>query len=187
MLSGAQLSCADATEGEAVRVAMFTRLLDYRAALGITPEILDGLDTLGHHYADVFGGIAVVGTRPGAYERLEAAGLTPHRFVLCGPAVAVSDAPGAPARVAPGEWELDTDGDRIVVSNQQEARHDVRPHADCTARSGRRRRIHLGDAMTRALISADNHVFEPFTLWQDRLPEQYRQRGPASNMTASGA
>ena len=32
--------------------------------------------------------------------------------------------------------------------------------------------------MTRPLISADNHVFEPVTLWQERLPEQYRERGP---------
>jgi predicted TIM-barrel fold metal-dependent hydrolase len=30
----------------------------------------------------------------------------------------------------------------------------------------------------RALISADNHVFEPVTLWQERLPEAYRARGP---------
>ena len=32
--------------------------------------------------------------------------------------------------------------------------------------------------VTRALISADNHVFEPVTLWQERLPEAYRTRGP---------
>ena len=30
----------------------------------------------------------------------------------------------------------------------------------------------------RALISADNHVFEPVTLWQERLPKAYRDRGP---------
>ena len=30
----------------------------------------------------------------------------------------------------------------------------------------------------RPLISADNHVFEPVTLWQERLPSQYRERGP---------
>lgn len=30
----------------------------------------------------------------------------------------------------------------------------------------------------RALISADNHVFEPVTLWQERLPEAFRTRGP---------
>ena len=32
--------------------------------------------------------------------------------------------------------------------------------------------------MTRALISADNHVFEPVTLWQERLPQGFRERGP---------
>ena len=36
MLAGAQLSCADATESDAARVAMFTRLLDYSAVLGVT-------------------------------------------------------------------------------------------------------------------------------------------------------
>jgi predicted TIM-barrel fold metal-dependent hydrolase len=30
----------------------------------------------------------------------------------------------------------------------------------------------------RALISADNHVFEPVTLWQERLPQPFRDRGP---------
>ncbi len=30
----------------------------------------------------------------------------------------------------------------------------------------------------RPLISADNHVFEPVTLWQERLPLEYRDRGP---------
>jgi predicted TIM-barrel fold metal-dependent hydrolase len=30
----------------------------------------------------------------------------------------------------------------------------------------------------RALISADNHVFEPVTLWQERLPQAFRDRGP---------
>ncbi|HEX5614413.1 MAG TPA: amidohydrolase family protein [Acidimicrobiia bacterium] len=30
----------------------------------------------------------------------------------------------------------------------------------------------------RALVSADNHVFEPVTLWQERLPAAFRSRGP---------
>lgn len=30
----------------------------------------------------------------------------------------------------------------------------------------------------RALVSADNHVFEPVTLWQERLPVRLRERGP---------
>jgi predicted TIM-barrel fold metal-dependent hydrolase len=32
--------------------------------------------------------------------------------------------------------------------------------------------------MTRPLISADNHVFEPVTLWQERLPASDAGRGP---------
>ena len=33
-------------------------------------------------------------------------------------------------------------------------------------------------SMKRPLVSADNHVFEPVTLWQERLPAQFRDRGP---------
>lgn len=120
MLSGAQLSCADANEGDAVRVAMFTRLIGYRAVLGITPQILDGLDDLGRGYADVFAGVPVLGARPGAYERLRDAGLSPHWFVLCGPAVAVATAPGEAARVGGDEWELASDGDRVLVTNRRD-------------------------------------------------------------------
>ena len=58
----------------------------------------------------MFGGVDIVGARPGAYERLEAAGLAPHRFVVCGPAIAIGREPGGPAFVADGdEWELDVD------------------------------------------------------------------------------
>jgi hypothetical protein len=116
MLSGAQLSCADANEGDAVRVAMFTRLVEYDAVLGITGAILDGLDALGRPHAEVFGGIRVLGARPDAYARLEAAGLTPHHFALCGPAVAVGSEPGAPAHADVEEWHLDVDGADGVVT-----------------------------------------------------------------------
>jgi hypothetical protein len=115
MLSGAQLSCADATAAEAVRVRMFTRLLDYRAVLGVTPQILDGLDALGTPYADVFGAVPVVGARPGAYERLMAAGVAAHHFVLVGPAVAIGVEPDGPAVVDGDEWALDRDPDGIVT------------------------------------------------------------------------
>ena len=120
MLSGAQLSCADANEGDALRVAMFTRLVEYRAVLGVTGAILDGLDALDHPYADVFGGVEIVGARPDTYQRLVGAGLRPHHFVCCGPAVAVATAPGAPAGFDTSEWQLETDpDDRVRVSNLQ--------------------------------------------------------------------
>jgi hypothetical protein len=120
MLVGAQLSCADATEADAARVAMFTRQLRYRAVVGVDDAVLDGLDGLGLAYGDVFGRVPVVAARPGAYERLRAAGLAPHRFVLCGPAVAVAAGPDAPAHVDPDEWVLGADGTRIVVTSRRE-------------------------------------------------------------------
>lgn len=122
MLAGAQMSFADASRGEAVRVRMFARLLAYRAAIGITPAILDGLDELGTSYPEVFAEIPVVAARPGAYERLAAAGLTPYDFVLVGPAVAIATEPGGPAWVDPDEWELDRDTDGTVTVNARRAR-----------------------------------------------------------------
>jgi hypothetical protein len=117
MLTGAQLSCADANEGDAVRVAMFLRLVEYRAVLGITGAILDGLDALDRNYEEVFGSVPVLGARPDAYARLVGRGLAPHHFVLCGPALAIGSAPGAPACVDADEWRLDLEGDRVTVTN----------------------------------------------------------------------
>jgi len=37
VLAGGRLSCSDATKGEAVRVAMFLRLMPYDAVFGVTP------------------------------------------------------------------------------------------------------------------------------------------------------
>ena len=40
----------------------------------------------------------------------------------------------------------------------------------------------------RALISADNHVFEPVTLWQERLPQRVpRPRAAASSSATNGS
>ncbi len=119
MIGGGVFSLADATEGDALRVAMFARALDLHAVFGLNEQILDGLDALGHGYAELFGGVEVIGARPGAYERLAAAGLDPHWFVLCGPAVAIASEPGGPARVDANEWSLASDDDRILISNLQ--------------------------------------------------------------------
>ena len=99
---------------------MFTRLVEYRAVLGVTGAILDGLDALGHPYPEVFGGVEIIGARPDAYQRLVEAGLHPHHFVCCGPAIAVGVAPGAPARFDADEWQLETDaGGRVLVTSLQ--------------------------------------------------------------------
>ncbi len=80
VMAGGRLSCADATHGEAVRVAMFLRLMRYGAVFGVTGALLDGLDEMGRDYGDVFAGVRIVGAHPGAYERLRAAGRAPRCF-----------------------------------------------------------------------------------------------------------
>lgn len=123
MIGGGVFSLADATESDALRVAMFARALHLHSVLGVNEAILDGLDELGHAYAELFAGVDVIGARPGAYERLVAAGLSPQWFVLCGPAVAIASEPGAPARVDATEWKLDADrgapNARILISSLQ--------------------------------------------------------------------
>ena len=47
VMAGGRLSCADSTHGEAMRVAMFLRLMDYDAVFGVTEALLDGLEASG--------------------------------------------------------------------------------------------------------------------------------------------
>jgi hypothetical protein len=119
VLAGAKLSCADSTFGEALRVSMFLRLMDYDAVLGVTPALLDGLEGSGRAPADVFAGVRILGAYPGAYERLAAAGLSPWRVALCGPAIAIGREPDGPAYVPDAEWELVDLGDRIGITARQ--------------------------------------------------------------------
>jgi hypothetical protein len=107
---------ADSTFGEALRVSMFLRLMDYDAVLGVTPALLDGLEASDRAPADVFAGVRIVAAYPGAFERLAAAGLTPWRVALCGPAIAIGREPGGPAFVPADEWELVDLGDRIGIT-----------------------------------------------------------------------
>ena len=43
VMAGSRLSCADSTYGEAMRVSMFLRLMDYDAVFGVTEALLDGI------------------------------------------------------------------------------------------------------------------------------------------------
>jgi hypothetical protein len=93
--------------------------MPYGAVFGINDAVLDGLAELERDPAEVFAGVRVLGAHPGAYERLAASGLTPTRFALCGPAVAVGRAPGGPACVAAEEWELGVERDAVHVTARQ--------------------------------------------------------------------
>jgi hypothetical protein len=117
VLAGAQLSCADSTYGEALRVSMFLRLMEYDAALGVTPALLDGIAASGREPAEVFAGVRILGAHAGAYERLFAVGLDPWRVALCGPALAIGRAAGGPAYVPAGEWELVDGIDGIGITS----------------------------------------------------------------------
>jgi hypothetical protein len=118
-LSGGRLSCADATVGEAVRVAMFLRLMEFDAVFGVTEAILDGLDEIDKSYDELFAGVRIVAAFPGAYERLQRAEVRPTRFALCGPAIAIGREPESPALVAADEWSVGVEGRRIWVSARQ--------------------------------------------------------------------
>jgi hypothetical protein len=118
VMAGARLSCADATYGEAMRVSMFLRLMEYDAVFGVTDDLLDGLDALDRPPGEVFAGVRLLGAHPGAYERLVALGLAPVRFALCGPAVAIGREPGGPAGVLPEEWELSAAGEHVAITSR---------------------------------------------------------------------
>jgi hypothetical protein len=117
MLSGAQLSCADALESESARVCVLLRTMTFDAVVGVNDAVLDGCAERGVAIGDVFGAVRVVAARPGAYERVRDAGLAPHRFALCGPAVAIGAEPGAPAAIDGDEWHLDEHDGGVLVTN----------------------------------------------------------------------
>ena len=117
VMAGGRLSCADSTYGEAMRVSMFLRLMDYDAVFGVTESLLDGLEASDHRPVDVFAGVRLLGAYPGAYPRLVAAGLEPVHFVRCGPALAIGREPDGPAFVPGAEWELGVDGEHVTVTS----------------------------------------------------------------------
>lgn len=119
VMAGGRLSCADSTYGEAMRVSMFLRLMDYDAVFGVTEALLDGLEASDRQPADVFAGVRLLGAHPGAYARLVGVGLAPVHFALCGPALAIGREPDGPAFVAGAEWELVADGDHIAITSLQ--------------------------------------------------------------------
>jgi hypothetical protein len=120
MVSGAQLSCADATHGDAVRVEVLLRHMTFDGVVGVNDALLDGCDERGVAYDELFASVRFVAARPGAYERLVVAGLPAARFALCGPAVAIAPAPDAPAAVDADEWRLDEHDGVVLVTNRAE-------------------------------------------------------------------
>lgn len=118
LLEGVVLSNADATASDAARVAMFARRLPLRAVLGVDEVVLDGLEAVGEHPADVFGAVPVVGARPRAHRRLVDEGLRPHQWVPLGPTVAVECTERAGAHVDAEEWRVDEANGEILLTSR---------------------------------------------------------------------
>ena len=159
----------------------------YRAVLGVTGAILDGLDALGHSYADTFG----VSTSSAPARRVRCGWSTPGWRRTTSWCAGRRSPIGVATRRARARRRR-----RVAARRRRDgrprARHQPRPRAtefvratDRGLRRARRRRHRSRDpreaCMTRALISADNHVFEPVTLWQERLPARSAPEGRGSN------
>lgn len=120
---GAQVSCADATAADAARVGMLLARLRYDAVAGIAAETVEGLGQAG---VSALRNAPLLAARPGAHERLAAAGMSPRRWVHAGPALGVECEARAGAHVDGGEWELAVDEGMVLVSAR-------RPRAEAIA------------------------------------------------------
>jgi hypothetical protein len=114
---GAVVIPAEANGYDAARVRSFVGRLDVHAVLGVTPATVSGIEQQGGELA-AFGRVPVVVARPGAYERLQEAGLRPYRWLTLGPAVALECARREGAHVDPVQWELTVDGGEVVLTTR---------------------------------------------------------------------
>ena len=116
MMSQAQFSLADASRFDAFRTAMFLHAMHYDVVLGLNTDVLDGLDDLGHAYADIFKSVEVLAARAGAHERLRDAGLAPRWWLHVGPTIAVECAALEGAHVDADEWTVELDGGEVLIT-----------------------------------------------------------------------
>jgi hypothetical protein len=115
MALGGQLSSAEATRFDAFRTAMFLRARRYRAVVGISGEVLDGLADIGASPAEVFANADVVAARGEALERLRDAGIVARAWLHVGPALAVECDQAGGAHLDQKEWSaVEQDGEIVL-------------------------------------------------------------------------
>jgi hypothetical protein len=108
---GALYSSADATEGDAFRVAALVRQLRPRAVLGVSDAVVGALE----QPADVFGGVPVVAvTDAAAHRALSENGVKPRWWLHIGPTNAFECGERAGAHIDSERW-LIRDGDAGTV------------------------------------------------------------------------
>jgi hypothetical protein len=110
----AVMTPADATVGDAGRVASVLSTARPRAVIGITESTLDGLAPLGHG-PEIFEAVPVLAATPPAAARLEAAGLSPLRWLTVGPVMAVECLRRAGAHLDGGTWRVAVEHGEVVL------------------------------------------------------------------------
>ncbi|MGH9030813.1 MAG: hypothetical protein ACRDY4_10060 [Acidimicrobiia bacterium] len=118
---GALYSSADASSGDAFRCASLVRQLEPVAVVGVNAAVLDGLATMERDVREVFAAVAgrIATADDTARAALDAAGLSPRRWVKLGPTSAWEDEPGGGTLAYDAErWHADEDSGEIVLTNR---------------------------------------------------------------------
>ena len=115
---GALFSSADASVGDAFRVAALVDQLRPRAVLGVGTPTIEGLVDLGRDPAAVLGPVPVIATRDErAHDVLVAGGLQPRRWLCLGPTSAFECERATGAHLDESRWQVSPSDDDGLVLN----------------------------------------------------------------------
>ena len=102
---GATFSCSEVWGWDARRTEMFSRRLPLSMVVGLTAEVVAGLEDFGGP-AQVLGPVPHLLARPDAVTPLRQAGLDPGQFVILGPAIGLECRERSGAHVDVREWSV---------------------------------------------------------------------------------
>jgi hypothetical protein len=102
---------------DAGRLEMYTRRFAIDHLFGVAPVMLDGLAAAGHDPIAVMQRIGRISAQPGAWERLDSAGLKPSRLTWIGPLLVFDPCDGSGGRFDNSQWDLESvDGEIVLTS-----------------------------------------------------------------------
>jgi hypothetical protein len=110
---------ADASPFEAPRIEAFIRRFDPPMVFGLTAEVLQGLESVGHDAGTLFNGRVVWTADAAAWHRLKVeTDARVFRMMMIGPALAMECSQGCGLHIDAEEWTLDREGGQIVVTHR---------------------------------------------------------------------
>ena len=117
---GLLVSNADDSPYEAARIESICRRFDVAAIVGVSTDVLDGLDAAGHSLSALFEN-RVVWAHGEAVGRLRSIdGIKPYRMLEAGPAFAMECAERDGAHLDASEWTLEVHRGELLVSSRLE-------------------------------------------------------------------